>query len=41
MRFRFLSFVLVDRFGKIIKISRDFEDLINSAEFIVDVISVS
>jgi hypothetical protein len=41
MRFRFLSFVLADKSGKTIKISRDFEDLINPVEFIINVISVS
>jgi hypothetical protein len=41
MRSRFLSFVLAGRFGKIIRISRDFEGLINPAGPIIGVISVS
>jgi hypothetical protein len=41
MRSRFLSFVLIDKFGKIIRINKNFEDLINPIGFIVGVISVS
>jgi hypothetical protein len=41
MKFRFLSFVLTGRFEKIIRVSRDFEGLINLIKSIVGVISVS
>jgi hypothetical protein len=41
MRSRFLSFALAGRSGKVIGASRDFEDLIGSAELIIGVISVS
>jgi hypothetical protein len=41
MRSRFLFFALIDRFGKIIEVSKDFEDLINPVKFIIGVISVS
>jgi hypothetical protein len=44
MRSRFLSFALTDRSEKVIKINKEFEDfegLINSAESIIGVISVS
>jgi hypothetical protein len=41
MKFRFLFFVLTDKFGKVIEINKDFEDFINLIGFIVNVISVS
>jgi hypothetical protein len=41
MRSRFLSFVLAGRFGKVIGVSKDFEDLINPVGSVIGVISVS
>jgi hypothetical protein len=44
MRSRFLFFALIDRSGKVIKISKgfeDFENLIDSAGSVVGVVSVS